>query len=47
MARPKKEKELKHHHQIMLRLTDIEYELFQPMHKMHSFHWLNMLENSL
>ena len=27
MARPKKEKELKHHHQIMLRLTDIEYEL--------------------
>ena len=27
MARPKKEKELKHHHQIMLRLTNIEYEL--------------------
>lgn len=27
MARPKKEKELKHHNQIMLRLTDIEYEL--------------------
>ena len=27
MARSKKEKELKHHHQIMLRLTDIEYEL--------------------
>lgn len=27
MARPKKEKELKHHHQIMLRLTDTEYEI--------------------
>lgn len=26
MTRPKKE--LKHHHQIMLHLTDIEYELF-------------------
>lgn len=27
MARPKKEKELKHNHQIMLRLTDTEYEV--------------------
>ncbi|MXP74066.1 plasmid mobilization relaxosome protein MobC [Lachnospiraceae bacterium WCA-9-b2] len=27
MARPKKEKELKHKHQIMLRLTDTEYEI--------------------
>ena len=27
MARPKKEKELKHNHQIMLRLTDTEYEI--------------------
>ena len=27
MARPKKEKELLHHHQIMLRLTDTEYEI--------------------
>lgn len=27
MTRPKKEKELKHNYQIMLRLTNIEYEL--------------------
>ena len=27
MARPKKEKELRHNHQIMLRLTDMEYEI--------------------
>lgn len=27
MARPKKEKELRHTHQIMLRLTDMEYEI--------------------
>ena len=27
MARPKKQKDLKHHHQIMLRLTDTEYEI--------------------
>lgn len=27
MARPKKEKELKHNHRIYLRLTDTEYEL--------------------
>lgn len=27
MARPKKEKELRHLHQIMLRLTDTEYEI--------------------
>ena len=27
MARPKKDKELQHKHQIMLRLTDIEYEI--------------------
>ena len=27
MARPRKEKELLHHHQIMLRLTDTEYEI--------------------
>ena len=27
MARPKKEKELQHKHQIMPRLTDIEYEI--------------------
>ncbi len=27
MARPKKDKELKHKHQIMLRLTDTEYEI--------------------
>ena len=27
MARPKKEKELQHKHQIMLRLTDTEYEI--------------------
>lgn len=27
MARPKKEKELRHNHQIMLRLTDTEYEI--------------------
>lgn len=27
MARPKKEKELRHKHQIMLRLTDTEYEI--------------------
>lgn len=27
MARPKKEKELKRSHQIMLRLTDTEYEV--------------------
>lgn len=27
MARPKKEKELLHNHQIMLRLTDTEYEI--------------------
>ena len=27
MARPKKEKELKHHHRIYLRLTDAEYEI--------------------
>lgn len=27
MARPKKEKELRHTHQIMLRLTDTEYEI--------------------
>ncbi len=33
MARPKKEKKLKHHHQIMLRLTDIEYELISTCPK--------------
>lgn len=27
MARPQKPKELKHSHQIMLRLTDVEYEI--------------------
>ena len=27
MARPKKEKALQHKHQIMLRLTDTEYEI--------------------
>ena len=27
MARPKKEKELRHTHQIMLRLTDTQYEI--------------------
>lgn len=27
MARPKKDKELQHKHQIMLRLTDMEYEI--------------------
>lgn len=27
MARPKKEKELRHNHQIMLRLTDTEYKI--------------------
>lgn len=27
MARPKKEKELRHNHQIMLRLTDTEYDI--------------------
>ena len=27
MARPKKERELRHNHQIMLRLTDTEYEI--------------------
>ena len=27
MARPKKEKELRHTHQIMLRITDTEYEI--------------------
>ena len=27
MARPKKDKELQHKHQIMLRLTDTEYEI--------------------
>ncbi len=27
MARPKKDKELQHNHQIMLRLTDTEYEI--------------------
>lgn len=27
MARPKKEKELRHNHQVMLRLTDTEYEI--------------------
>lgn len=27
MARPKKNKELQHKHQIMLRLTDTEYEI--------------------
>ena len=27
MARPKKDKELEHKHQIMLRLTDTEYEI--------------------
>ena len=27
MARPKKEKELRHSHNIMLRLTDTEYEI--------------------
>lgn len=27
MARPKKERELRHSHQIMLRLTDTEYEI--------------------
>ena len=27
MARPKKDRELQHKHQIMLRLTDTEYEI--------------------
>ena len=27
MARPKKDRELRHKHQIMLRLTDTEYEI--------------------
>ena len=27
MARPKKDKELRHKHQIMLRLTDTEYDI--------------------
>ena len=27
MARPKKDKELRHNHQIMIRLTDTEYEI--------------------
>ena len=33
MARPKKEKELQHKHQIMLRLTDIEYEIISESAK--------------
>lgn len=33
MARPKKEKELRHNHQIMLRLTDTEYEILSESAK--------------
>ena len=33
MARPKKEKELRHKHQIMLRLTDTEYEIISESAK--------------
>lgn len=33
MARPKKEKALRHTHQIMLRLTDIEYEIISSQAK--------------
>lgn len=33
MARPKKDKELKHKHQIMLRLTDTEYEIISESAK--------------
>ena len=33
MARPKKEKELQHKHQIMPRLTDIEYEIISESAK--------------
>lgn len=29
MARPKKERELRHNHQIMLRLTDTEYDIIK------------------
>lgn len=33
MARPKKEKPLRHTHQIMLRLTDTEYEIISSQAK--------------
>ena len=33
MARPKKEKSLRHTHQIMLRLTDTEYEIISSQAK--------------
>ena len=33
MARPKKDKELRHKHQIMLRLTDTEYEIISESAK--------------
>ena len=33
MARPKKEKALRHTHQIMLRLTDTEYEIISSQAK--------------
>ena len=33
MARPKKDKELRHNHQIMLRLTDTEYEIISESAK--------------
>ena len=47
MARPKKEKGLKRSHQIMLRLTDTEYEVISIVRKTLLSRWQSMRENSL
>ncbi len=47
MVRPKKEKNLQHKHQIMLRLTDTQYEIISTNAKTQIFHWRNMPESSL
>lgn len=46
MARPKKHKELKRNHQIMLRLTDTEYEIISSNAKMLLFRWPSTQGNS-
>ena len=46
MARPKKHKELKRNHQIMLRLTDTEYEIISSNAKNASLPLAEYPENS-
>ena len=47
MARPKKEKELRRTHPVMLRFTDTEYERLLFLQKPHGFLLQNISENKL